>query len=392
MLSRVPYPLIKGDKLRAYYHIMELSKYHEIILFALSDTKVEDIAIKELKKYCSRIYIFRLRWHKIIWGIIKAFFFGKPLQIGYFYDSSIKKQVNKIVSEQCVEHIYCQLIRVSEYVKHFNIPKTLDYQDVFSKGVERRIKTAPILLRLVLKLEYKRLLKYEREIFDYFTNKTIISKPDRDLIQHKNNEEIHVVPNGVDYNIFRPIEAEKKFDLIFTGNMSYPPNINAVCYLVSEIMPLLIKHNPTVKLLIAGAHPVKKIKDFQSENVIITGWVEDIRMCYAESKIFIAPMQIGTGLQNKLLEAMAMQLPCISSSLANAALGAEERKEILIGETPEAYAAHVITLLTDSSYAKKMALEGFSFVKTHYSWENNVGIVRSIIENNYREYSFTAQK
>ena len=117
--------------------------------------------------------------------------------------------------------------------------------------------------------------------------------------------------------------------------MSYPPNVNAVMYIAKEIFPLLLKHKPDIKLLIAGATPTNAVKSLANANIHVSGWMDDIRDAYNESSIFLAPLQIGTGLQNKLLEAMSMELPCITSALANNALKACDGEEILIGETPK---------------------------------------------------------
>lgn len=381
MLSRVPFPLIKGDKLRAYHHIKELSKDNEIILCALTDEKVHPDALTELNKFCKKVFIFPLKKHRICFNVFKGIFGSKPLQVGYFYDAVVKQSIDKVIRETQPDHIFCQLIRVSEYIKDCKIPKTLDYQDVFSKGVERRLKTVSFLLKPILKLEYKRLLKYEEEIFNYFDNKIIISKPDRDLIPHKDNKNIHVIPNGVDQIFFTPHAAEKKFDLVFTGNMAYPPNINAAEYLVNKILPLLRYHKPEIKLLIAGAHPVHKIRKMASENVFVSGWVEDMRTCYAQSKIFIAPMQIGTGLQNKLLEAMSMQLPCVCSEMANKALNASDGKEILLGLQPVDYVKHVLHLLNNTDFAEEIGMQGFNYVLNNYNWEVLTEKINKIIKS-----------
>ncbi len=381
VLPRVPYPLTKGDKLRAYHHIKELSTKHDIILCALTDEKLHPEAISELKKYCISIHIFRLPPLGIFFSIVKAFFTGLPLQVGYFYNKNIEKKILKVIETSKPDHIFCQLIRVSAYAqKVHNIPKTLDYQDVFSKGVYRRQKKAALLFKPVLHLEYKRLLKYEHNVFDEFTHKIIISETDRALIPHPENKKIHVVPNGVDTDFFSPKETEKIYDLVFTGNMAYPPNINAVEYICKQILPLLIKSKPDIRILIAGTSPAKRIRKLQSKNVIVSGWINDIRNCYAQSRIFLAPMQIGTGLQNKLLEAMAMQLPCISSDLANKALNAQDGKEIIIGHTPQAYVDHILNLLKDDKARNTLANNGHKFVKENFKWGSLTDKINTIME------------
>ena len=370
LLSRIPYPLEKGDKLRAFYHIKYLSKNNEITLFALNDSKVNiEKAFQALQPYCRSINFFDLSKFSILFNVLLAFFNGKPLQSGYFFSSRAKNRINKIISEAKPDHIFCQLVRVAEYVKNQNIPKTLDYQDVFSKGVERRIQPASFYLKPLLKLEYKRLLKYENKIFDYFDNKTIISEPDRELIPHPEKDKIVIVMNGVDTDFFKPIDRKKEYDIVFTGNMGYPPNVNGVEFLVKQILPIVRRNKPEIKVLIAGANPDRKVIAVKSKNIHVTGWVEDIREYYAKARIFIAPMQIGTGLQNKLLEAMAMKIPCISSHLANNALNAKSGKEIKIGDSAEEYAQHIIYLLDNKDKADEIALNGYNFVLNNYNWE-----------------------
>ncbi|MCD6112159.1 MAG: glycosyltransferase [Bacteroidales bacterium] len=375
LLSRVPYPIEKGDKLRAYHQIKYLAKKNEIILCALCDNKLDKNAVKELSKFCKSVTIIKLPKFKIFLNIIKSIFNGNPFQVGYFYNRKAKKIIDKIILEENPDHIFCQLLRIAEYVKNYNIPKTLDYQDVFSKGVERRIKNAAFLLKPFFKSEYKRLLKAENKNFDYFDIKTIISKPDRELIPHKDKDEIMIIRNGVDHEFFKPMQQEKEYDLVFIGNMGYPPNINGAEYIVKRILPLVYKKKPDIKLLIAGAQPHKKVMALKSDKVSVSGWVEDIRQCYAKSKIFIAPMQIGTGLQNKLLEAMSMKIPCITSSLANKALNAKENDEILVGTEPEEYAKHIIFLLDNKAAADKIALNGYNFVLKNYNWDNATKIL-----------------
>ena len=372
LLSRIPYPLEKGDKLRAFNQIKFLSENHEIILCALNDdTKVnKQSAFRFLQPYCRSVTFIDLPKIKRATNIIKALITNKPLQVGYFYSRKAHKKIISIINEHSPSHLYCQLVRTAEYIKNQNIPKTLDYQDVFSKGVERRIHTSPFYFRPFLKFEYKRLLKYENQIFYYFDNKTIISKPDRDLIPHHEKEKIEIILNGVDTEFYKPVKRKKEYDLVFTGNMGYPPNVNSVIFLTEKILPIVRKKMPDIKTMFAGASPDPRVKAVNSENVKVTGWVDDIRECYAKAKIFIAPMQIGTGLQNKLLEAMAMKIPCISSPLANNALEAKDGKEIIIGNTPKEYAEKIIYFLEHKDEAEKIAENGYKFVHKNYNWKN----------------------
>ncbi|MCX6247409.1 MAG: glycosyltransferase [Bacteroidetes bacterium] len=369
LLPRVPYPTEKGDKLRAFNQLKQLSRKHEIILCALNDTVLHEDAVKMLSLYARHVYIIDISKASIYLHLVKTLFSDKPLQVGYFYNKKTDRIIRSLIEKHKPDHIFCQLIRVAEYMKGIPIPKTLDYQDVFSKNVERRLATAPFYMKPFLKMEYRRLLRYEKEVFGIFDNKIIISLPDRDLIPHPDREKIVVVRNGVDTAFFQPMVREKQYDLVFTGNMGYPPNINAAEFLVHKILPLVQQSKRDIRILIAGASPNLRVSVLKSDEVEVSGWVPDMRECYAMAKIFIAPMQIGTGLQNKLLEAMAMQIPCITSPLANQALQARENEEILIADTPESYAQHILFLLNNPEKAARIAKAGYEYILSNFSWE-----------------------
>jgi sugar transferase (PEP-CTERM/EpsH1 system associated) len=385
ILPRVPYPTEKGDKLRAFHQIKHLSKHHEIILCALNDGTLHEDAIPVLKKYVKAIHIIPISKLSIAINLVKTLFSGKPLQVGYFYNASSAKKIHALIEKYKPDHIFCQLIRVAEYVKDIPIPKTLDYQDVFSKGVERRLVTSPFYLKPFLKIEYNRLLRYEHDAFEAFDNKIIISAPDRDLIPHPDRDKIVVVANGVDADFFRPMEAEQEYDLVFTGNMGYPPNIKSAEFLVNEILPEVFPHKPGLRLLIAGASPHLRVMVLQSPQVDVSGWVPDMRDCYAGARIFIAPMQIGTGLQNKLLEAMAMKIPCITSPLAFQALNARDGEDILVAKTPKEYAAHILMLLDNPEKAAKIAQNGYDFVQKHFNWDTETDKINKLINKRVGE-------
>ena len=379
LLPRIPYPLEKGDKLRAFNQIKQLAKHNEIVLCALNDDpKVsEQDAFHALQPYCQSINFIRITKLQILLGLIRAFFKGLPLQCGYFYNRKAARKIDALIAKHKPDMLFGQLLRVAEYIRFKNIPKAIDYQDIFSYGMKRRADIASFVTRPIYNMEYRRLCRYEAAIFDDFDVKSIISEPDRDLFPHDRRDEILIIPNGVDHDYFKPQEREKQYDLVFTGNMSYPPNVNAVDYLANNILPIVWKTLPEVKLYIAGATPDPKVKKAASERIIVSGWLDDIRDAYAQSRAFIAPMRIGTGLQNKLLEAMSMRLPAITSPLANASLGAKTNEEILVGSNAEEMAQHIITLLTEKDKAERLAQAGFDFTNRVYDW----GKATEILEN-----------
>ena len=376
LLPRMPWPLEKGDKLRAFNQIKQLAKNNEVVLCALNDKKSnKEEAFKALQPYCISVTFIDISKISILFNIIKSFFKGLPLQCGYFYNKKAHKKIKSLIEKHKPDMLFGQLLRVAEYIRYEKTPKTIDYQDVFSMGMKRRKEIAPFYMKPFFNMEYKRLKRYEHNIFNDFDIKTIISAQDRNFIDHERKDEILIVPNGVDHEYYTPQDCEKKYDIVFTGNMAYAPNVNAVEYLANHILPLVWKKLPETKLYIAGATPDPRVKKVASDKIIISGWIDDMRDAYAQSRIFIAPMRIGTGLQNKLLEAMSMRLPCITTTLANNPLGAEIDKEILVGNNEHELANHIITLLTNKEKADTLAQSGYDFVRRVYDWSEATKIM-----------------
>ena len=244
--------------------------------------------------------------------------------------------------------------------------------DVLSKGIQRRISSSPFYLKRLLRVEAERLKTYENIMYEYFDNHTIISLQDQELIYQTERENIAIIPNGIDTEFFNPNDnSEKKHELLFNGNMQYEPNVKSAIYIVNNILPLVQKKYPNTKLLISGTSPTKEVLNLQSDTVTVSGWMDDIRDAYNQAQIFIAPMQIGTGLQNKLLEAMAMKMPCVTSKLANNALKATPGKEILIGNSREEYAQLIIELLENDFKKNEIGENGQRYVQSNFNWQSS---------------------
>ncbi len=384
LLSRIPYPLEKGDKLRAYHQIRVLSEKHEIILCALNPVGQTDKqkAFEHLQPYCRSINFIDLPPATRIVNIVRAFVSGLPLQAGYFYSAKAHKKIKALVEEYRPDLLFAQLSRTALYLMDFPHKKILDYQDAFSYGLKRRANKSKWPVKLLLNMEHKRMAAFEKHIFNRFDHKIIISEQDRDLIPHEEKGEIVVVHNGVDMEYFVPLEREKTHEVVFTGNMNYPPNVDAALFLAREIMPLVWQQKPETRLLLAGAGPHAKVRALQNGQIKVSGWMDDIREAYAGAEIFIAPMRMGTGLQNKLLEAMAMKIPCVTTPLANAALKAREKKEIITGETARELAEALLFLLDNPAQRQQMAEHAFAFVKRNYHWNEATNLMLTLIENN----------
>ena len=385
--SRFPYPLEKGDKLRLYYQIKLLAQKYEIVLLSLADESIAASSFEHLQQFCSTIHIFPIKKIKAYWNTFMTFFNEKPLEVGFFYDKKIKQEIHKIINSEKPDHIFCQLIRTSEYVRELSFSKTIDYMDAFSLGMERRSENSKGLMKWLFKRDVSKLCEYEAGVFHDFDFHTIISKQDKEHLQVADNQRIRVVPNGVDTAFFisrekylsqKESKSNASFEIGFVGNMGYYPNVQAAIYLAKEVLPNLQKKYPEVKLLIAGARPTADVKQLENKNVTISGWVEDIRDAYASIQIFVAPIFWGRGQQNKILEAMSMGIPCITTSQVNNAIGATEGNTILLANNVESWTKQISLLLENEILRNQFSKQGRIFIKEKYSWEYSVNKLEQI--------------
>lgn len=370
LLSRFPHPLDKGDKLRAFHHIKHLSQSHSISLICLSEDEVKQADIDELQQYCKSVRIYPISKISIFFSLFIALFSGMPFQVAYFFRKAIKKHIWADLEAQKPDAIFCQLVRMSEYVKDYNHPnKLLDYMDTLSWDMKRRQDVSSGIRRWIFSMEAKRIERYEREVYPSFQKHSIISTQDKELLPVADKRNIEVIPNGTDDDIVFASPIKKEYDILFFGNLSYTPNVESAVFLAQKVVPLLLQNHPSLKVLIAGADPHKRVLALQDEHIKISGWVDDKWACFAAAKVFAAPMLINVGMQNKILETMAVKTPCVVTTLANNAIGARHEQEVLVANTPEEFANAITLLLNSPTLAATLANNAYAFVAEKYSWK-----------------------
>lgn len=379
LTSRFPFPLEKGDKLRAYHLIRELSERFDIILFALSNKEITNAQRNALAPYCHSIHCSIIRKSKSYRNMLMMR--SLPFQIAYFQSGHSMKELTAVVMETKPDVVFCHLIRMAEYARRLPVRvKVIDYMDAFSMGMERMQTTTAWWLRPFVKKEAGSVARYEQSVFHDFGAHFIISRQDRSCMPVTEKESMDIVPNGVDVTYFHPLESKQKYTVLFNGHMAYPPNITSALFTANRIMPALRKKIPEANLLIAGADPVRQVKQLANRYTFISGWMDDIRTAFAESSVMVAPMLISIGLQNKILQAMAMGVPCVVSHLANNAIGATPGKELLVANEPEEYAAQIELLCKDASLRESIVRNAQAFVNRHFSWEQGAALIARKIE------------
>jgi sugar transferase (PEP-CTERM/EpsH1 system associated) len=374
VLSRFPYPVLKGDKLRAYYQLAELGRHHQITLVCTTYDRDWLQHLPQVQMHCQRVEVVQLRWwHKPL-NLLRALFNGNPFQAEYFRSRRASNRIAALVQETTPDAVYVQLVRSTENLPAtlLSVHRVLDYMDCMSAGMDKRAAFSPWYLRGVVAAEARRLRRYEARIAAQFDACTVITEADRALLPESVRPRTHIVPNGLAEE-FRSAErlprSQRDIPVLFTGNMSYHPNVKAAEFLVREVMPLLWTENPNLTLYLVGTDPTPEVRALASNRVTVTGFVPHLLPYVQRAQVFVAPMFSGAGLQNKLLEAQAVGVPSVASPQANAALGAEPGREVLVATDARSFAQQIRALLYEPDWAETLGQAGRHFVLNTYSWQ-----------------------
>ena len=371
LTSRFPFPLERGDKLRSYHQIRHLSQDHEVYLFCVCDVVPSESHMAEMYTFCKRVEYIHVDLPTFTFNILKNYSTELPFQCQGLYDSKFHDRIKAQIIRYKIDLVYCQLYRMAMYTNGVKQPIILDLMDAFGVGLERRVKISPWYSKWMYKIESDRIKQYEASLSQQFKALTIISQQDKKLIQTSAPEKIHILPNGIDTDFFTPLPDTPKYDVVFVGNLGYLPNIEAVEILVNKVIKTYhTKYGKKITCLIAGARPSLRLLRIQSEEVKLLGWREDIRTAYADGKVLCAPLFNGTGQQNKILESMAMERPCITTSFVNNAIQAEHGTDILIADSVEDMVSALYLLLNDQEIYTRIQINGRKFVANNYNWKH----------------------
>ncbi|MCX7995458.1 MAG: glycosyltransferase [candidate division WOR-3 bacterium] len=387
LCPRLPYPPIKGDCLRAFYQIRELVKYHKLTLLTFSEVDEIGEDAKVLEKMCEKVIIIKHKRREAVKSMIYHLFTSLPMQCAYYQSKEMQKQLREIIANKKFDVIHIQLIRMMPYIisyrSQFNTPVVLDFVDALSLNMYKRLLREELHLKMFFFYEWYKTKKYEYRLRHSFQKAIVTSPFDSKILSYDGRLEI--IPNGVDLNYFTyyPDEFHIPNTIIFSGNMSYFPNIDAVLFFYHNIFPKIKKAIPEIKFKIVGTNPAPSILKLNSfdRDIIITGYVDNIAEHLGKSAIAIAPMLSGSGIQNKILEAMAVGTPVVATKLATNAIRVTPEENILLADTPDDFADCVIKLLKDGNLWRKISLNARKLVEREYTWEKIVKKLETVYKN-----------
>ena len=385
LTPRLPYPPYRGDKLKIFNLLKRLSREHSIHLVSFIEKKSELDYLPHLTPYCAAIDVVPLRRWQSYWKCLIGLFSRLPLQVHYFKSRRMRRLLAEICQQRHFDVIHTHLIRMAPYTAALrHTAKVLDLTDAVSLYLQRYLaREKNPVMKFLLKLELRRVSRYE-SVIEQFNACFVCSEPDREQLRQAAPEaDIRLIPNGVDLAYFsgnEPVAYEPN-RIVFTGNLTYHPNIDGIFYFVNEILPLIKKEIPAAKFYIVGQSPSAKIRALSGADVIVTGFVEDIKQYYLNSAVAVSPIRFGAGTLNKILEPLALGVPVVATSMGIEGLDLTIGKDILVADRPHAFARHVVRVMKEPAYRDSLGKEGMAIVRRRYNWD---AIVKSL-ENIYRE-------
>jgi len=363
---KIPYPLSDGGKLRVFNQIKGFSKRHKIVSLSFIQSKKELNDVGALRKYC-KIKTVVLKTYQNYINSFFGLFSRKPLRVWYLKSRKMRKMVGKIIKENKINVIIIQAIRMAQYLpKNFKCKKILDAVDTPSLQIDRAIRyERNFIWKMLYKIELSRLRRYEQSIIKKFDKIIVISNVDKIVL----SEKAIVLGNGINQKIKAPKKIKNSKNLIFVGNMEYPPNVGAVLWFAKKIFLKINKKFPGIKFYVVGKNPPKKIKRLVSKNIIVTGFVKSLDSYFAKCSIAVAPLRTGSGLQNKVLEYMLYKTPVVATSVANEGIRAKSDMEILIANNADEFLEKISLLVGDKRLRDKIVLNALKFVKKKFDWD-----------------------
>lgn len=373
LANRIPYPPYRGDKLKIYNLAKRLSKHHELVLLTFTETEEDKKYKPELEEIFTEVHLIHLpKWQSAL-NCLAALWSSTPLQVLYFRSSSMRRKLDELLNRSQFDAIHVQHLRMAPYLSYRkDLKRILDLPDAFSLYWKRRQKIKSSFYKTWFeKIEQKRLAKYEQIIKAYQLSLVCSDEDKAYLEQLHQAKNIKLLPNGVDRTTFVQMHHDYAHNntLLFTGNMDYAPNVDAVIYFVNEIFPLIIKRFPDVVFTIAGQRPVEQVKALACNNIHVTGFVKDLASVYNDASVVVAPLRFGAGTQNKVLEAMAMGVPVVCSHVGFKGLGIKSGEGAIMETDTNAFAEAICKLLSDEEYRKQVGNAGAKVIAENFDWE-----------------------
>lgn len=383
LVHRLPYPPNKGDKLRSYHLLRFLAERYRVHLGAFIDNPADRAHAASAAALCASTFLPQINPRLATVASLRGMFGGEALSVAYYRSRAMQRWVERTIAAHAIERVVVFSGPMAQYVagpRYARATRVVDFVDVDSEkwrqyGASMRWPWSWIYGR-----EGRTLLEFEARTAAEFDKSTFVSRPEAEhftRVAGVGGEKIAFCRNGVDVEYFdassafaNPFAADE-LPLVFTGAMDYWPNVDAVAWFAENVLAEVRGSAPSARFYIVGSNPTRRVTALRGEHVAVTGSVPDVRPYLAHAAAVVVPLRIARGVQNKVLEALAMQRPVFALPAAAQGIEARDSAPLVVAEDAAALAREIAVHLTSAKYAGAGA-DGRAFVKRHYDWQTNL--------------------
>lgn len=391
LCHRIPYPPNKGDKIRSFHLLHHLSKHFAVYLATFVDDAADWPWVPEVEKFCAQSLFLELKPWRATLRSLGGLYSGQALSVPYYGSRDMQRWVSQQVREHNIEHALVFSSAMAQFVLDPALRftrKVVDFVDIDSDKWDQYAQQKRFPLSAVYRREARRLFDYERRLAQEFDAGLFVSSAEAELFRKMvpgSADKIGFYNNGVNAGYFSPSpDRQNPFPgdrrvIVFTGAMDYWPNIDAALWFADRVLPQLRDSDPDIVFYIVGSNPSRDVRQLaQREGIEVTGRVEDIRPYLQHARLAVAPMQIARGVQNKVLEAMAMELPVIVSPKGLEGIDARVGQDLLLAREADEYVTAVGEVLAGKHAG--MGARARAHVRNAFDWDCNLPEVVLLLE------------
>lgn len=389
----LPYPLDAGGKIRAYNLIKFLSKSYDIYLLSFVRNLDQEQYTKHLRVFTKQINIVKRGSIWSIQNLFKSLFSSRPLAINAYEVTEMRQKIKHLLSQVDIDMVLLESFYTSGYIDAFAgeriILGTENTEYLFYKRYTDNLKLTSNLKLYLLKLPmYWDVLKmkfFEKLTWRKARLVLAVSEIDAGIIRKHTQKEVVVVPNGVDLEFFSQIKKapHSGFRAVFVGNWKYVQNVDAALYLIKEIWPEVEKKGLDLTLWLVGRNPPAKLRRLEKDNIRFITEVRDIREVYSQVDLSLIPIRAASGTRLKVLEALASQVPVISTKIGVEGIDVTEDVQYLNAQDPIEFVDKIGNLIENKALVRKITKAGLELVKKKYDWKVLVSDLNIRLEKLY---------
>ncbi len=388
--QRIPFPPNKGDKIRSFHILQELCRDYRVHLGCFIDDPDDWQHLPMIERMVASCCVLPLSPRRASLRSLRGLATSDPMSLPYYFDRRMADWVAPVLAGRGLAAAYLFSSPMAQYLSAGPKPGrvVMDFVDVDSQKWLHYAAKRPWPWSMLFRREAAKLLAFERKVADFADASIFVSEPERRLfgsLAPEADARLHAIGNGTDFVYFSPdADYPCPFDashptLVFTGAMDYWPNIEAIGWFVAEVLPLLRRRRPDIRLVIVGLNPTAEVRALAAvEGVTVTGRVPDVRPYLAHAGAIIAPLLTARGIQNKVLEAMSMARPVIATPQAFEGIAAEPGRHLLIADGAEDFAATTLQALANPRCAL-MGRQARVQIRRAYGWDAQLAKLSALL-------------